>query len=84
MPVVPAVATDRYYVNHEIGDYLRIAEEAAPHLLRLYTIGTSYEGRPLFMAEITNHATGEGHEKPALWIDGGWRGGQLLGSSACK
>lgn len=83
MPVVPSVATDRYYVNHEIGDYLRIAEEAAPHLLRLYTIGTSYEGRPLFMAEITNHATGEGHEKPALWIDGGWRGGQLLGSSAC-
>ena len=83
MPVVPAVATDRYYVNHEIGDYLRIAEEAAPHLLRLYTIGTSYEGRPLFMAEITNRATGEGHDKPALWIDGGWRGGQLLGSSAC-
>ena len=83
MPVVPAVATDRYYVNHEIGDYLRIAEEAAPHLLRLYTIGTSYEGRPLFLAEITNRASGEGHEKPALWIDGGWRGGQLLGSSAC-
>lgn len=83
MPVVPAVATDRYYVNHEIGDYLRIAEEAAPHLLRLYTIGTSYEGRPLFMAEITNRATGEGHEKPALWIDSGWRGGQLLGSSCC-
>jgi hypothetical protein len=83
LPVVPAVATDRYYVNHEIGDYLRIAEEASPHLLRLYTIGSSYEGRPLFMAEITNRATGEGHEKPALWIDGGWRGGQLLGSSAC-
>jgi len=83
LPVVPAVVTDRYYVNHEIGEYLRIAEEAAPHLLRLYTIGTSYEGRPLFMAEITNRASGESHEKPALWIDGGWRGGQLLGSSAC-
>ena len=83
MPVVPAVATDRYYVNHEIGDYLRIAEEAAPHLLRLYTIGNSYEGRPLFMAEITNRASGESHEKPAIWVDGGWRGGQLLGSSAC-
>jgi hypothetical protein len=83
LPVVPAVATDRYYLNQEIGDYLRIAEEAAPHLLRLYTIGTSYEGRPLLMAEITNRATGEGHEKPAIWLDGGWRGGQLLGSSAC-
>ncbi len=83
MPVVPAVAHDRYYLNHEIGDYLRIAEEAAPHLLRLYTIGSSLEGRPLLMAEITNRASGEGHEKPAIWVDGGWRGGQLLGSSAC-
>lgn len=83
MPVVPAVATDRYYLNQEVGDYLRIAEEAAPHLLRLYTIGSSHEGRAIIIAEITNRATGEGHEKPAIWVDGGWRGGQLLGSSAC-
>lgn len=83
MPVVPAVAADRYYLNQELAEYLRVAEESAPHLLRLYTLGSSSEGRPVVLAEVTNRATGEGHEKPAIWIDGGWRGGALLGSSAC-
>jgi hypothetical protein len=83
VPVVPALETSRYYSYQELSDYLRIAEEAAPHLLRLFTVGTSYEGRPILLAEVTNGAKGQGLEKPAIWIDGGFKGGELLGSSAC-
>lgn len=83
VPVVPGLETGKYYKYQELGDYLRIAEEAAPHLVRLFTIGTSYEGRPILLAEITNGAKGQGIEKPAIWVDGGLRGSEFLGSSAC-
>jgi hypothetical protein len=83
LPVVPALDVSRYYNFQDLSDYLRTAEEAAPHLMRLFSIGNSYEGRPLLLVEITNRATGEGHEKPAIWVDGNLQGCELFGSSAC-
>lgn len=83
MPVVPPLETGHYYLYQELTDYLRTAEEAAPHLLRLFSVGSSYEGRAIYLAEITNRAKGEGLEKPAIWIDGNLHGSELLASSAC-
>ena len=83
MPVVPPLETSHYYLYQELAEYLRTAEEAAPHLLRLFSVGNSYEGRPIYLAEITNRAKGEGLEKPAIWVDGNLHGSELLGSSAC-
>ena len=83
MPVIPPLETDHYLLYQELAEYMRAVEEAAPHLVRLFSIGTSYEGRPLLLAEVTNRATGEGLEKPALWLDGNLQGAELAGSSAC-
>lgn len=83
MPVVPALGTDHYLNYHELSEYMRSVEAAAPHLVRLYSIGTSPEGRPLLLAEVTNRGSGEGPEKPAVWLDGNLHASELLGSMAC-
>ncbi len=48
----------------------------APELLHLLTIGQSYEGRPLYVAQLTNHArTGE---KPVLFVMANIHGRELI------
>ncbi len=83
MPVVPALGTDRYLNYNDLSEYMRSVEAAAPHLVRLYSIGTSPEGRTLLLAEVTNRGSGEGPEKPAVWLDGNLHASELLGSMAC-
>ena len=38
--------------------------------MTLEVLGTSHEGRELWIATVTNTATGPHHEKPAVWLDG--------------
>ncbi len=83
MPVVPPLGTERYLSYHELAEYMRSVEAAAPHLVRLYSIGTSPEGRALLLAEVTNRGSGEGPEKPAIWLDGNLHASELVGSMAC-
>ena len=63
--------------------YLKAVSSAAPHLVRVFSIGKSKEGRPLLVAEVTNRNLREGREKPGIWVDGGHQGWNLLGSTAC-
>jgi hypothetical protein len=63
--------------------YLRDVGKAAPHLVRVFSIGKSREGRPLLVAEVTNRNLKKGREKPGLWIDGGHQGWNLLGTMGC-
>jgi len=41
-----------------------------PEFVTLEVLGESYEGRELWIATVTNSATGPHHEKPAVWLDG--------------
>ncbi|MDW8329557.1 MAG: M14 family zinc carboxypeptidase, partial [Candidatus Bipolaricaulota bacterium] len=59
----------RYYRYDEMVQFLHQAAETYPHLMRLESIGKSYEGRDLWLAVVTNTQTGPDSEKPAYWID---------------
>lgn len=83
MPVVPSLEVERYLDFKDMTAYLRDVGKAAPHLVRVFSIGKSREGRPLLVAEVTNRNLKKGREKPGLWIDGGHQGWNLLGSMAC-
>ena len=83
MPVVPPLQTDSYPDYDALCDYLQRVAEAVPHLVSLYSLGESPEGRVLLLAEVTNQGTGPASSKPALWLDGNSRGGELAGSMAC-
>ena len=67
----------------ELSEYMRAVEQAVPHLVRLYSIGSSFEGRPLLLAEVTNRGTREGLEKPAIWLDGNTQAAEVASSTAC-
>lgn len=57
--------------------------EAYPHLVKVHSIGRSPHGRDLWLAEVTNTATGPADEKPAYWMDGNTHATELAGSAAC-
>ena len=62
---------------------LHDCERRYPHLLRVRSIGRSYEGRDVWLAIVTCFATGEDRDKPALWVDGSIHATELAASSAC-
>lgn len=62
------IAFNRYYDTEEVYGYLAALAEAYPDLVELVQIGTSGQGRPLWLA-IVNGA-GRHDAKPAMYIDG--------------
>lgn len=60
---------NKYFTNLEINDLFREWYAQYPQLITLEKIGDSYEGRPIWLATITNQQTGPAEEKPAVWVD---------------
>lgn len=73
----------RYYRYNELVEILRNLVEKYPKLARLRSIGKSYEGRDLWVMEVTNYDKGAADDKPAIWIDGNIHAGEVTGSIVC-
>ncbi|MFM7321470.1 MAG: M14 family metallopeptidase [Armatimonadota bacterium] len=65
----PSMPVDRYIRYDELTTLLRAAAEARPDLVRLDSIGRSYEGREIWCATVTHFASGGDRDKPAVWCD---------------
>lgn len=74
------VSWDRYHTNAEAIAIMEAFHELYPGLTRLMSIGEAFDGQPLMVIEITNHATGPASEKPALYLDGGIHAQELTAS----
>jgi murein tripeptide amidase MpaA len=79
---MPSVDFSQYYRYDELVGFLHAYVEEHPHLARLDSIGTSYEGRDLWLMTITNQHTGPDTEKPAYWVDGNIHATEVTGSTA--
>jgi murein tripeptide amidase MpaA len=53
-----------------------------PNLIRLESIGKSYEGRDMWLVTATNFKLGNEAEKPAMWVDGNLHASEVTGSTA--
>lgn len=73
---------DHYYRYDEMTEWLQSVADAHPKLVDLRSIGTTPEGREIWVAAITDRETGEADEKPAYWIDGNTHATELMGSAA--
>jgi len=80
---MPQVRFDTYYRYDELTRMLHAFAEEYPHLVRVESIGKSYEGRDIWLLTLTNFATGPAEEKPALWVDGNIHASEVSPSSAC-
>jgi murein tripeptide amidase MpaA len=80
---MPPVRFDTYYRYDALTHLLHAYAEEYPHLVRIQSIGKSYEGRDIWLLTITNFATGADNEKPALWVDGNIHASEVSPSTAC-
>ncbi|MGF1473458.1 MAG: M14 family metallopeptidase [Rubrobacteraceae bacterium] len=76
------VSYDEYLRYEEITEVLHSFAKGYPELCGVYSIGKSYEGREIWLAELTNRETGPAEEKPAFWVDGNTHAGEVTGSMA--
>jgi murein tripeptide amidase MpaA len=80
---MPKVRFDHYYRYDELVRILRRLAREFPNLVRLESLGTSHEGRHVWLATVTNFQTGPDTDKPAVWVDGNIHAAELSASSAC-
>jgi murein tripeptide amidase MpaA len=71
----------RYYRYSELTSFLEALAEEHPDVMRLESIGRSFEGRDIWCAIVTGG--GQDRDKPALWVDGNIHSSELSASSAC-
>lgn len=60
---------DKYYDYNGLTEQLETLADAYPHLAKLSSIGESFQGRNVWLMEITNQATGAGKTKPGYYLD---------------
>ncbi|XSG74983.1 M14 family metallopeptidase [Herpetosiphon llansteffanensis] len=79
---MPAIDYTRYYRFDELVAALEGFAAEYPQLMSLQSIGKSYEGRDLWLATLTNDATGTPREKPAFWVDANIHASEVTGAMA--
>jgi len=78
-PIAP-LPFDHILRYDELTKLLHQWADVRPNLVKLESIGTTPEGRPIWFLTLTSAATGPAEEKPALLVDGNmhateWAGG---------
>src|ERR671916_266469 len=73
---------DAYLRYDELTQALHALAEEHPRFCKVESIGKSYEGREIWLAELTNTETGPAETKPAFWVDGNTHAGEVTGSMA--
>lgn len=81
----PKLALDftHYYPYDQMTATLKKLAKTYPKLLKLESIGKSYQGRDLWAMTINNPATGAEAEKPAMYIHANIHGNELQGTEVC-
>ena len=79
---MPKIRFDKFYRYDEMTRLLKAYAKEYPDLIRLESIGKSYEGRDVWLITATNFKSGNDAEKPALWVDGNLHASEVTGSTA--
>ncbi|MFI5271916.1 MAG: M14 family metallopeptidase [Ktedonobacterales bacterium] len=79
---MPDPRFDMYYRYPELTNLLQGFAREHPELVHVESIGTSHEGRDVWLATVTNFASGPDREKPAFWVDGNIHASEVSPSTA--
>ena len=79
---MPAVRFDKFYKYDELTTILKAWASEHPARFKLASIGKSFEGRDIWLATITNFATGPDTDKPALLIEANIHADEVTGCTA--
>ena len=79
---MPKVSFDRFYRYDELTEILQGWADEWPELYSLESIGQSFEGRDIWLATVTNGATGPPLEKPGFMIEANIHALEVTGATA--
>ena len=77
------VMFNTYYRYEDLSTIVHTFAEENPDLVKVKSIGKSYEERDIWLVTVTNFETGIDDEKPAFWIDGNIHATEVSPSTAC-
>jgi murein tripeptide amidase MpaA len=78
----PTVRFDHLFDHAELTEVVQGLATLRPDLMTLEAAGRSHEGRALWLATVTNTATGPHDEKPALFVEANIHATEITGSTA--
>src|SRR5918997_6032019 len=78
----PALRFDGFQRYDELTELLQAWAGARSELMRLESIGKSYEGRDIWLAALTNFETGADLDKPAFLIEANIHALEVTGCTA--
>jgi len=81
-PATPTPRFDTFYRYDALTRLLFDYADSHPDLVTVTSIGKSFEGRDIWVAAVTNSATGPHTDKPAFWADGNIHAAELTASTA--
>lgn len=70
---------NRYHDYAQITQFGKDLVKAYPNLVKIESIGKSFEGRDIWVLTLTDFKTGEEKNKPGFYIDGGIHANELQG-----
>ncbi|XP_003967990.2 carboxypeptidase A6 [Takifugu rubripes] len=70
-----------YHSLEEIQSWMFEINRTQPNLVDMFSIGKSYEGRPLYVLQIGKRSR---HQKKAVWIDCGVHAREWIGPAFCQ
>ena len=74
------ISFNRYYTAEGHATLTKKIADAHPNLVRRVSIGKSYEGRDMWMLQITNFSKGDPKRKPGFYIDGNIHSNEIQGA----
>jgi hypothetical protein len=75
---------NRYHTFNELKDFYDRLQKAYPNLVKVASIGKSFQGRDIYALTITDFQSGDHDKKPALFIQGNIHANELQGGEyAC-
>jgi len=74
------ISFNRYYTSEGHAALIKKIADAHPNLAKRVSIGKSYEGRDMWLLQITNFQKGDADRKPAFYIDGNIHSNEIQGA----
>ncbi len=78
-PKVP-ISWNRYYNHAGITDICKKLSASYPDLVKLSSIGKSFQGREMWVLTVTDFTKGKPEEKPGFYIDGNIHSNEIQGT----
>jgi Zinc carboxypeptidase len=77
------ISFNRYNTAEGIAELSKKIADAYPDLVKRVSIGKSYEGRDVWMLQVTNYKKGVADRKPAFYVDGNIHSNEIQGAEIC-